>query len=114
MVGWAATATRATRTYITVTVMQRDQDRQRQRPARVLDLLARGRDASRPMYEKKMMPVAAVMPAKPNGAKSARLSEFQPVAPTNDEHDEHPDLDQHHHGVVLATRSRRGSAAART
>ena len=29
-----------------------------------------------------MMPAAAVMPAKPNGAKSDRLSEFQPVTPS--------------------------------
>ena len=36
---------------------------------------------SRPMKEKKMTPAAAVMPAKPNGAKLARLSEFQPWTP---------------------------------
>jgi len=38
--------------------------------------------ASRPMYEKKMPPVAARMPVAPMGAKSARLLVFQPVMPT--------------------------------
>ena len=48
-----------------------------------------------------MMPAAELIPSKPNGAKSSRLSESQPVTPDDDEQHQHADLDDHHHGVDL-------------
>jgi hypothetical protein len=48
-----------------------------------------------------MMPAAELIPSKPNGAKSDRLSASPARHPDDDEQQEHGALDDHHDGVDL-------------
>ena len=57
--------------------------------------------ASRPMNVKKIVPAAAVMPAMPLGAKSAKLSDVEARERDRDEHQQDRELDDDHRGVDL-------------